>query len=338
MVKRCIAGGCSNTATATVSLHYFPEEKKIRAAWIRAVKLTRDRWPGPTKYSQLCSEHFSANCFVEQTSEFAREMMSEFGISYRRRRMLKADAIPTLYSASTMKTSSTKKSLAVARQKMVKETSPESSSAHGETVLTGTLLSEPQDVSVHARVVSTNCPVCGHQKMETNTKPPPTRTPDINKPNIQHLLVIKEELPAEEQNCSPKPEPEDQKPPQIKEEQEEAEITESKFSPVPVKSEDDEEKPQFPELHHNQTEVNIDSAGPDQDECLESDVEDKTSDSSSESSETDVSDGNWEESSETQSGLDSVKHKVRVGYRETQKELDEDEQGHGEPRKKPLKC
>ncbi|MED6239684.1 hypothetical protein ATANTOWER_009639 [Ataeniobius toweri] len=315
MVKRCIAGGCSNTATATVSLHYFPEEKKIRAAWIRAVKLTRDRWPGPTKYSQLCSEHFSANCFVEQTSEFAREMMSEFGISYRRRRMLKADAIPTLYSASTMKTSSKKKSLAVAkrtkaRQKTVKETSPETSSAHGETVLTGTLLSEPQDVSVHARVVSTNCPVCGHQKMETNTKPPPTRTPDINKPNIQHLLVIKEELPAEEQNCSPKPEPEDQKPPQIKEEQEEAEIMESKFSPVPVKSEDDEEKPQLPELHHNQTE----------------------------SSETDVSDGNWEESSETQSGLDSVKHKVRVGYRETQKELDEDEQGHGEPRKKPLKC
>ncbi|KAK5612004.1 hypothetical protein CRENBAI_003272 [Crenichthys baileyi] len=33
MVKRCIAGGGSNTMTAAVSLHYFPEAKRIRAAW-----------------------------------------------------------------------------------------------------------------------------------------------------------------------------------------------------------------------------------------------------------------------------------------------------------------
>ncbi|MEQ2178201.1 hypothetical protein GOODEAATRI_011467, partial [Goodea atripinnis] len=41
-----------------------------------------------------------------------------------------------------------------------------------------------------------------------------------------HLLVIKEELPAEEQNWSPRPDQEDQNPPQIKEEPEEAEIIE----------------------------------------------------------------------------------------------------------------
>ncbi|KAK5603359.1 hypothetical protein CRENBAI_009367 [Crenichthys baileyi] len=39
MVKRCIAGGGSNTTTAAVSLHFFPEARWIRAAWIRAGKL-----------------------------------------------------------------------------------------------------------------------------------------------------------------------------------------------------------------------------------------------------------------------------------------------------------
>ncbi|MED6240878.1 Mediator of RNA polymerase II transcription subunit 29 [Ataeniobius toweri] len=53
MVKRCIAGGGSNTMTAGVSLHHFPEGKRIRAAWIRAGKLTRERWAGPNKHSQL---------------------------------------------------------------------------------------------------------------------------------------------------------------------------------------------------------------------------------------------------------------------------------------------
>ncbi|XP_043994838.1 zinc finger protein 771-like isoform X2 [Gambusia affinis] len=117
--------------------------------------------------------------------------------------------------------------------------------------------------------------------------------------DVQDLMVIKEE-----KNWSPRPDQEDQNPPQIKEEQEEDDITEFIFNPV--KSEDDEEKPQLPELHHNQTEESEDFVGPEPDKRLESDVEDKTSDSSSESSETDISDGNWEGSSEAQSSLGSA--------------------------------
>ncbi|KAM4549886.1 uncharacterized protein V3H82_019089 isoform 1-T1 [Fundulus diaphanus] len=118
-------------------------------------------------------------------------------------------------------------------------------------------------------------------------------------PDVLKLVVIKEELPAEEQNQSPTPAHEDQKPPQIKEEQEDTDITKFIFDPVSVKREDDEEKPQLPDLLHCQTEESRET-----DQCLKSDDEDRTSNCSSE---TDISDGNWEES-EAQSGIDSAKN------------------------------
>uniref|UniRef100_A0A8D0DB40 C2H2-type domain-containing protein n=1 Tax=Sander lucioperca TaxID=283035 RepID=A0A8D0DB40_SANLU len=87
--------------------------------------------------------------------------------------------------------------------------------------------------------------------------------------DVQHLLVVKEEVPPEQQKCSSsvdqqEPEP----PPHIKEEQEElwssqegeqpqgleeADITKFPFTPVPVKSEDDEEEAQSSQLHQRQT-------------------------------------------------------------------------------------
>ncbi|KAM4726005.1 uncharacterized protein FYW61_014016 [Anableps anableps] len=152
--------------------------------------------------------------------------------------------------------------------------------------------------------------------------------------DVQQLVVIKEELPAEEENWSPRLDPEDQKPPQIKEEQEENEIIEFIFNPFSVKSEnDEEEKPQFSELNHSRPEEIRDVVGPEPEEYLESDVEDKNVGSSSESPEVDISDGNWEESSEAQSGVGSgAVKKVLVGERGFSPDPVESEDDEEKPR------
>ncbi|XP_032363684.1 uncharacterized protein LOC116677113 [Etheostoma spectabile] len=85
--------------------------------------------------------------------------------------------------------------------------------------------------------------------------PVPVKSEDDEDKDVQQLLVVKEEVPAEQQECSSSVEPD--APPHIKEEQEkwwisqegeqlqgleEADITKFPFTPVPVKSEDDEEE------------------------------------------------------------------------------------------------
>ena len=90
MVKRCVAAGCSNTNSDGVSLFQFPRDPALRTQWTKEVQRTRAGWQGPSDYSVLCSNHFTNDCFEEETIIAAR-----FGIEKRRR--LKPNAIPTVF-------------------------------------------------------------------------------------------------------------------------------------------------------------------------------------------------------------------------------------------------
>ncbi|XP_035859541.1 gastrula zinc finger protein XlCGF57.1-like isoform X2 [Sander lucioperca] len=151
----------------------------------------------------------------------------------------------------------------------------------------------------------------------------------LHRADAQQLLVVKKEIKQE-----------DTKPPHIKEEQEELWISQEgeqlqgleeadikfPFTSVPVKSEEDEEKAQSSQLHESQTEANReaertgadgeDCGGPeparnsDPDSPLQPATHEKTSDSSE--PETDAS-GDWEETEEPQSGLNSLQNNEEPG-------------------------
>ncbi|XP_071061045.1 uncharacterized protein [Pseudochaenichthys georgianus] len=142
----------------------------------------------------------------------------------------------------------------------------------------------------------------------------------IHRADVQQLVVVKEEVLPDQQEWSTSLDQEDpEPPPHIKQEQEEcrisqegeqlqeleeADIIKSTFTPDPVKSEDDKEKPQSSQPHQRQTEQMETEA--DGDDCRgpeparnsdpESSLQPKTEDDTGDSSEPDTEDSaDWKE-------------------------------------------
>nr|XP_033947254.1 zinc finger protein 271-like [Pseudochaenichthys georgianus] len=154
---------------------------------------------------------------------------------------------------------------------------------------------------------------------------------DNNEKYVQQLVVVKEELLPDQQEWSSSLDQEDpEPPPHIKQEQEElristegeqlqgleeADIIEFIFTPVPVKSEDDEEKPQSSLPHqrqteHLETEADGDDCGgpePARNSDPESSLQPETEDHTGDSSEPDTEDSaDWKETREPASGSNSL--------------------------------
>ena len=94
--KRCIAALCSNTYQDGVSLHYFPKDEELAKRWSSQVKKTRADWTKHSKHIFMCINHFEADCF-EQGAVLA----AAFGLGTKRRRILKPDAVPTVFAKPT---------------------------------------------------------------------------------------------------------------------------------------------------------------------------------------------------------------------------------------------
>ena len=73
-----------------VSLFRFPRNPSLHTIWNKQVQRTCDDWKDATKYSVLCSEHFTSNCFEEDLF-----LAAQFGIA--KRKHLKPDAVPTVF-------------------------------------------------------------------------------------------------------------------------------------------------------------------------------------------------------------------------------------------------
>ena len=78
MVNRCVAAGCSNTPSEGISLYKFPTDPRLREKWVKQVRRTRAHW-NVTKYSFICSEHFTDDSF-----EVDSAIAASFGMDKKR--------------------------------------------------------------------------------------------------------------------------------------------------------------------------------------------------------------------------------------------------------------
>ncbi|XP_066518364.1 THAP domain-containing protein 1 isoform X2 [Hoplias malabaricus] len=86
MVQSCSAYGCKNRyhKDKNISFHKFPLARPdICGKWVAAMKRSNFK---PTKYSNICSQHFTKDCFKRECNN----------------RVLKENAVPSLFSFNKM--------------------------------------------------------------------------------------------------------------------------------------------------------------------------------------------------------------------------------------------
>ena len=90
IMKVCAVYGCTNThKNSGASFFKFPTDTKVRKEWTLQIKRTRDKWTGPTKYTCVCSDHFTEDCFRLQSI-----IAPKLGLKIKQE--LNPDAVPTI--------------------------------------------------------------------------------------------------------------------------------------------------------------------------------------------------------------------------------------------------
>lgn len=90
----CRASQCNNNPQRNPDLrfHRFPKNEKLKRKWLVAsCPLPQDRCWTPSKYSTLCSEHFTPDSYHRSL-----EMLQSLGMSTRYSH-LKQNAVPTVF-------------------------------------------------------------------------------------------------------------------------------------------------------------------------------------------------------------------------------------------------
>ena len=92
MVRSCAAFGCTNKwkADSDITFHRIPKDVNLRKKWIQNIK-REGKLPKDENFL-ICSIHFEENCFQ-------RDLQAEL-MGTKRKRLLTADAVPTLFSFS----------------------------------------------------------------------------------------------------------------------------------------------------------------------------------------------------------------------------------------------
>ncbi|XP_049526754.1 THAP domain-containing protein 10 isoform X2 [Dermacentor silvarum] len=94
--RYCVVKSCGKKEGDNVVFHYFPSDDDQRKAWTEFVQAVRGTSWMPGRRSQVCSLHFSSDCYV-----YNMQYCADFGLPTRRKYLNKG-SVPTLYPAGAV--------------------------------------------------------------------------------------------------------------------------------------------------------------------------------------------------------------------------------------------
>lgn len=99
--RKCIVPGClGNDLDSSLSFHHFPSDPDVKEEWIQFIKTRKPNFVFK-KYMNICSRHFTRECF-ERVPEVVEKIKESCGsIPLLRPNWLIKGSIPSIYNPLT---------------------------------------------------------------------------------------------------------------------------------------------------------------------------------------------------------------------------------------------